>query len=366
MTMPATLALAGAAGVVIAGALARNVRASITAAAGAASLAGTAGIVLTGATYPASDTAATVWALAETACLFVLTLLAVRTARVRPATVAAALSGIAIPAWLLRFGWDSRSAEMIGGFAVWTLFALLAVTVGLYLRALDERRHRSVDEARRAQRDQLARDLHDFVAHDISGMLAQAQAGQILAERDPAAAANAFQRIEASGMKALASMDHSVRMLYGSQEDDDGNPTAAPTLAELPDVVTRFARTGPTDARLEVDPRLRDEDLPRELTTTAHRIVVEALTNVRRHAPTADRVLVDVHPVAAEPGLEVVITDDGNPASSAPARRRGGYGLPGLTERVEALGGTLTAGPIDPTGWRVTAFLPLPEGWGNG
>lgn len=366
MTMPAAFAVAGASGVLVAGVHARHLLAAVTAAAAGASLAGTTGVVLVGAAYTSGDRAGTAWAIAETGGLFVLTMLTVRAASGRLAAMAASLSGIAMPSWLLRFGWDEVTTEAIGGYAAWALLPLLAVTIGLYLRALDERRRRSVDEARHAQRDQLARDLHDFVAHDISGMLAQAQAGQILAERDSRAAAEAFQRIEESGMKALASMDHTVHMLYRSAQDAVGDRGAPRTLIDLPEVVSRFSRTGPTAARLEVDPHLGAEELPRELTTTAYRLVVEALTNVRRHAPAADRVLVDVHRATPEPGLEVIVTDDGPSTPSAPAVRRGGFGLSGLTGRVEALGGTLTAGPTDPTGWRVVAFLPLPNhGWRN-
>jgi signal transduction histidine kinase len=360
MTVPATCAVAGASAVLIAGVHARRLVAVVTASAGGASLAASIGVALTSATFASNDRAGTAWAIAETIALVVLTMVTIRTAPIRPAVIAASLSGIAMPSWLLRFGWGSATAEMVGGYAAWASLPLLAAAVGLYLRGLDERRSQSVDDARRAQRDQLARDLHDFAAHDISGMLAQAQVGQILAEQDSRAAAEAFRRIEESGLKALASMDHTVHLLYHDAEDAVGDLGSPRTLIDLPDVVSRFSRTGPTAARLEVDPHLRAADLPREITTTAYRLVVEALTNVRRHAPAAHHVLVEAHHATSEPGLEVIVTDDGPSLSTAPVVRPGGLGLAGLTARVEALGGTLTAGPADPTGWRVVTFLPLP------
>nr|WP_258545596.1 ATP-binding protein [Micromonospora provocatoris] len=88
--------------------------------------------------------------------------------------------------------------------------------------------------------------------------------------------------------------------------------------------------------------------------TDVHRIVREALTNVARHAPHAAQVTVDV---AREPDAVVVeVTDD---ASGAAVEHRGGYGLIGLRERVEALGGTLRAGPRpDGAGWSVRAVVP--------
>ena len=81
---------------------------------------------------------------------------------------------------------------------------------------------------------------------------------------------------------------------------------------------------------------------------------------VRRHAPAATRVAVLVHRTG--PDVLVSVTDDGPTAAARSARPRagrGGLGLPGLAERVEALGGTLTAGPADAGGWRVVATLPL-------
>jgi signal transduction histidine kinase len=357
--LPASCAGAGAAGMLVAGRRARYLLPIITVSAGSVSLSITASVVLTGNPYPESFRAGTAGAMVESAALFVLTMLTVRAASARWGGIAAVVSGIAIPSWLFRFGWDNITTELIGGYAAWTLVPVLAAAIGLYLRALDERRDRTVAEARRAQRDQLARDLHDFVAHDISGMLAQAQAGRLLAERDPEAAAAAFQRIEEAGMKALTAMDHTVHSLHRTTGDDGGDRGAPRTLVDLPDVVERFSRTGQTAARLELDPQLQAADLPRELGATAYRLVMEALTNVRRHAPGATQVVVSARRTTPGSGVEVVIVDDGPAACPPPTERRGGLGLSGLTARVEALGGTLTAGPMKPTGWRVAALLPM-------
>jgi signal transduction histidine kinase len=225
--------------------------------------------------------------------------------------------------------------------------------VGFYLRSLDAERARSVAAARQAQRLDLARDLHDFVAHDVSEMLAQAQAGPFLTGRGPQQATDAFRRIEEAGLHALASLDRTVRMLH-----DDTDPVVQLTI----------------DAQLTE----RDSAVPRDVATTVYRIVVEALTNVRRHAPTARLVQVDVCRTQATAGLvgpavEVTVTDDARTArapgahAQGPLDRSNGLGLSGLAERIRALGGTLTAGPREETaadpqrrpGWCVTAVLPL-------
>jgi signal transduction histidine kinase len=294
-------------------------------------------------------------ALVEVGALLVLTAGAVRVAPAGLWLRLAMLPAVAVPAWLLRYGWGPASKAALGGFAAWVLVAVAAVSVGAYLRRLDAARVRSVTEARHAQRLQLARDLHDFVAHDVSGMLAQAQAGQLLAERDPAAAAAAFRRIEQAGLQALASLDRTVHMLDGS-----GLPPAG--LADVPDLVARFGSSVDASVDLELV-------LPREVGATVYRVIVEALTNVRRHAPGASRVRVWVGRVGSS--VVVRVLDDGPSGSGAGlgagfgARlgagfgRRGGLGLPGLAERVEALGGTLVAGPDPAGGWRVEASLPL-------
>jgi signal transduction histidine kinase len=98
---------------------------------------------------------------------------------------------------------------------------------------------------------------------------------------------------------------------------------------------------------------------PPEVTSTVYRIVREALTNVARHAQHAEDVTVTVDQTSS--GVTVEVTDDAPPAPSRPAHR-GGYGLIGMRERVETLGGTLRAGPRPGAGWSVLATLPVPAG----
>jgi signal transduction histidine kinase len=87
----------------------------------------------------------------------------------------------------------------------------------------------------------------------------------------------------------------------------------------------------------------------------AYRLVQEALTNARRHAPGAP---VDVRVVGDESAVMVEVVND--PAGTIPAPRDGsGYGLVGMRERVRLLGGRLDAGPTDGGGYALTARLPL-------
>ncbi|CAM5400376.1 hypothetical protein SSPIM334S_06789 [Streptomyces spiroverticillatus] len=103
------------------------------------------------------------------------------------------------------------------------------------------------------------------------------------------------------------------------------------------------------------------EELPREVGAAAYRIVVEALTNVRRHSPAATRV--DVTLAVTGDALDLSVRNDGVRSRPRPfAQRRGGRGVPALTELAATLGGTLAVGPDGDTGWRLTARLPFASG----
>ncbi|WP_329426543.1 histidine kinase [Streptosporangium sp. NBC_01495] len=365
-TLPMSLTTAAALGVLVAWPFDGRRIAAVTGGAGIVSLAATAGVLLLGAEHGAG-TPATGWVVGESASLLVLIVLVVRAAPVRAALIAAGLAGVATPVLLLRYGLGPPTLAALGGFVGWGLSAALAATIGLYLRSLDAHRARSVRAARQAQRTRLARDLHDFVAHDVSGMLAQAQAGRILAEQDPRQAVAAFQRIEQAALQALTSMDRTVRMLHDA--DDLVGRTPLPALADLRELADRFSSSGTAAVHLDIDAGLEDPNgvVPREVAATAYRVVVEALTNVRRHAAAASRAEVTVRRIRTLTGhaLEVTVTDDARTGPTptrhglGSAARSGGFGLAGLAERVEALGGDLATGPNPPYGWRLTATMPL-------
>ncbi|GAB2926257.1 hypothetical protein GCM10027280_11960 [Micromonospora polyrhachis] len=289
------------------------------------------------------------WWLVETVAATVLLHLVVRRAGTRPAAIAGVMTAVAVTALPLRLtlhvvpsasAWGALVGCLLCGFG-----ATAAVGTGLYLRFLDARRSRSVAEARRAQRLDLARDLHDFVAHEVSAMIVQAQAAQIGGDAEAA-----LRRIEAAGMRAMASLDRTVHMLH-----DDGPRDGPYCLDELPALVDRFRESGAARVRLTMEAGTP----PPEVSATAYRLVVEALTNVRRHAP--DATTVDIAVTATGPDLRVTVTDDGRTGRTSllRERHRGGLGLPGIAERVEALGGLFGASPTGDRGWRVTAKIPL-------
>ncbi|MEV8230050.1 histidine kinase [Streptomyces sp. NPDC079167] len=232
------------------------------------------------------------------------------------------------------------------------LFALAAVTAlgtGLGMRLLLADRRRQAAALRLEQRTEFARDLHDFVAHHVTGIVVQAQGAYAIADRRPELVPPALRRIEQAGSEALTSMRHMVGML----RDTDGEVALTPLagIGELRSLVEEFSAVGGARARLDLEGTF--DDLPVEVTTTAHRVVMEALTNVRKHAHGCTEVRVRVYRSAER--LTVRVSDDGLPRHVS----RNGFGLKGLAERVGLIGGRVQAGPVTAGGWGVEATLPV-------
>jgi signal transduction histidine kinase len=292
------------------------------------------------------------WGLAETLGLLGVAFVVARRGAARPALWGVASVGMAVAALPLR-GAGVGASLVIGMFLA--LCAGGAAASGMYLRLAENGRQRALATVRAEQRAEFARDLHDFIAHHVTGIVVQAQGAKFIAEKDPQRAIAALEQIERAGAETMAQM----RRMVGVLRDADAPPDAplAPLggVADLDPLLENFAATGPPAPRLHVDGSL--DGLPLEVSTSAYRVVMEALTNVRRHASGAKAV--DIWVRRTPDWLLVRIADDGF-ARVAPPRERSGYGLVGLGERVRAVGGRITAGPgIGDAGWVVDAALPL-------
>lgn len=230
-----------------------------------------------------------------------------------------------------------------------------AVAFGGYLRWLDLQRSQAAVAARRDERLDLARELHDLVAHYVTGIVVQAQAGQLVAEQQPAAARDTLARIERAGTDALDAMRQMVGSLRAGPAPADTEPPAG--TAGLEDLVQQHNVAG-VPARLQLDD-IDPGTLPPAVAAAIHRIVLESLTNVRRHAVDVTRV--DVVVARRGDTVEVAVRDDGREAHLR-SLRSPGFGLVGMTERAAALGGSLSAGPVPAGqghGWQVVASLPF-------
>lgn len=255
----------------------------------------------------------------------------------------------------------------------------LGVAVGAVRRAAQASAERTEEQvARRVEQERLriARDVHDVVSHSLSMIVVQAGVGAHVAARRPEEAVAALERIRDAGGDALRELRSTLALLRSPEDGDPhggapagGDPDggaphgAGPAGGERVggldrlDEVVRAARA----AGLVVTVTGDAGALPDEVDRAAFGIVREAVTNTVRHAAHACEVRVSFERTADR--LRLRVGDDGGaPASSTGGRDRpAGQGLRGLTERAEALGGRLTAGP-GTDGWTVDVELPVPPG----
>ena len=261
-----------------------------------------------------------------------------------PVALSSVVAMVAAP--LVRYGIGSPAALLaLPAALLWGV----ALAVGLILRDADTRHRAELAGVRAGERLQLARELHDLIAHHVSGIVVRAQAARAIAEKSPQDPVPVYAEIEQAAAEALTATRQLVGMLRA-----DG-PVAVLPGSGLGDAIrTAIADHGDLDAELDVDVAAAVDELPvpPEVVVTAHRLVLEALTNVRRHAPNATRVTLRATLDHGHAVLDIHNDRAGGRAGS-------GYGLAGMAERVSALGGSLRAGAERGRGWRITARLPV-------
>lgn len=225
-------------------------------------------------------------------------------------------------------------------------FAVVGAGLAARLVAADRRRRETALQLR--QRTEFARDLHDFVAHHVTGIVVLAQGAGAVAAKKPELLPPALERIEQAGTEALESMHRMVGML---REPDDR--VAPRPVADLGGAVRRLVeRFELPGARTELVEEGEPGPLLAEVATTAHHVVMEALTNVRKHARHCTSV--EVRLTHTGDTVRVRVSNDGGRRRSTGGR----FGLRGLEERVAMIGGTLRSGPAARGGWLVEAVLP--------
>ncbi|MCX5143247.1 sensor histidine kinase [Streptomyces sp. NBC_00338] len=258
-------------------------------------------------------------------------------------------------------GTDRFSLGLYAETLALTVVILGAVSMGDAVRAREEaRRERAAAESRllamerrqaaEAERAAIARELHDMIAHSVSMIAVQAEGATYTTPGLSPQGREAFQEIAGT---ARASMTELRRMLGVLRTDrESGTATAPqPTLAGLGELVEQHRAVGGT-AELRISGA--QPDLPPSWQLSAFRIVQEALTNVRRHAPGARA---DVELVYGTGLLALRVGDDG-PGPRGPLGEGTGHGLVGMNERAALLGGRLTAGRGPAGGFLVEAELP--------
>ena len=258
---------------------------------------------------------------------------------------------------------DSLSSQLFGG----VLFAAMVVAWGMYRRSRRqtkrERHGRAqaeeqlrIEEIRHAERERIAREMHDVLAHRISLLSLHAGALEFRPDAPPDEVARAVGVIRASAHQALEDLRSVIGTLRDGA-DSEKPPPPQPTLAALPGLLEESRAAG---MQLYADVRVADlTAVPDGIGRNALRIVQEALTNARKHAPSAE---VDLR-VEGAPGEGLTI-EVRNPAPARPAGATeipgSGTGLVGLAERAALSGGRLEHGFDRRGDFYLRAWVPWP------
>jgi signal transduction histidine kinase len=232
--------------------------------------------------------------------------------------------------------------------AVSLLFAVAVCSLGMYIgsrreliwtlkeraREAEAERDLRVSTAQSAERERIAREMHDVLAHRISLVTMHAGALAYRTDLPPEQVRETAKLIQEKAHEALTDL----RQVLGVLRGDEGVALRPqPTLADLDSLVVE-AREGGTVVDLAdgLDGRTPAEQVGR----TLYRIVQEALTNARKHAPGTH---VSVR-LTGDPESGVSVTVRNGKPLGALARTRtpgSGLGLVGLHERAALAGGTL-------------------------
>ena len=204
-----------------------------------------------------------------------------------------------------------------------------------------------VELATLAERARIAREIHDNVGHQLTRASLQTEALRVVHANEPGVAAD-FADVKRTVDEALQLVRSSVHAL---------NDNAANLSVQLERIVEGARSDGGPQIELEV----LAEHAPANVANCFAAVLREALSNAIRHACAQT---VTVRCMEHPSFYQLIVTDDG--AGGVQASSRGtaeGMGLGSMRERVEALGGTFTAGPrAGAGGWRVFATVPKQQG----
>jgi signal transduction histidine kinase len=245
-------------------------------------------------------------------------------------------------------GHGDQAASIVIGTIPWFLFMRLmrrqreehAVTLGL-LRDLEASRAAEQAAAAEAERSRLAREMHDVLAHSLSALALQLESTRLVAadrDTDP----DVSRAIERAHGLAASGLEDARRAIGALRGEDLPGPQRLPALVEASGLPVQLDVSG--------EPR----ELAPDARLALYRTAQEALTNIRRHAAATH---VELQLAYRADGTTVLTVADHGDGPPPPPPNGHGYGLTGMRERAELLGGRLSAAPTD-DGFRVELWLP--------
>ncbi|MEV6488459.1 histidine kinase [Actinoplanes sp. NPDC051633] len=211
-----------------------------------------------------------------------------------------------------------------------------------------------VAQARSLERTRIAREMHDVLAHRISLLSLHAGALEIRPDASADEVAGAAGVIRASAHQALQDLREVIGVLRADTGEETAPERPQPTIADLPALADESRAAG---MRVRLELTVAAGDVPALTGRTAYRIVQEALTNARKHAPGAAVTVA----IGGAPGAGLAVAVSNPWPVSPPAAIPGtGTGLIGLAERTTLAGGRLTHGRTESGDFALTAWLPWP------
>ncbi|MFF3654366.1 sensor histidine kinase [Streptomyces olivochromogenes] len=237
-------------------------------------------------------------------------------------TTAATAGGLALAGYVLRLDAEARGSAQ---------------------RLLAQERAARVAEAESAalaERARIAREIHDVLAHSLSAQMVHLEAARLLIERGGDREQILERVVAARGMarEGLAETRQALSALRGEMSPVEDFLSELVATADGADITIAGER----------------QPLPAEASQAVRRVAQEALTNVRKHAPGAK---VHMRLEYGEHEVTLGVRDSGGPPGEL-SGAGAGYGLLGMRERAELLGGSLEAGP-DEEGFVVTLRVPV-------
>jgi signal transduction histidine kinase len=289
------------------------------------------------------------WLGATTPALVVLCACAVVAMRRLP--LAAAVPAMAVALGAYAFLADDRWLTTVvttGGLALGGyVLRLDAEARGTSERLLKQERaalEAEAESAALAERARIAREIHDVLAHSLSAQLVHLEAARLLIERG-AEREQILERVVAARGMARDGLAETRQALSALRGD----------LAPIEDYLRALAGDGTAGNRIDVETAGTPRPLPAEAGQAVRRVAQEALTNARKHAPGA---AVRVRLEYGDGEVVLEIRDEGGRTQGAGLAASGaGYGLLGMRERAELLGGSLDAG-ADGEGFAVRLRVP--------
>jgi signal transduction histidine kinase len=200
-----------------------------------------------------------------------------------------------------------------------------------------------------AERQRLAREVHDVLAHSLSALVLQLDGARLLGQRGEAQP-QLSDAVERAHHLAKAGLDEARRAIGMLRDDEE-----LPGPERLAALTLQFERDSGVRCELQVAGERRELDSDARL--TVYRVAQEALTNIRKHAHAEH---VELHLGYEQDGTRLTIEDfaaNGYRDGGAVALGNGGYGLTGMRERAELLGGRLSAVATE-RGFRVELWVP--------